>query len=804
MIRNYFRVALRNLARHKFFSGINIFGLAISLSLCLAIIMLVADQLMYDRYNTNRDRIYRVTGQTMNANGTEGGNEYATAPMPVAEALLNDYTGTEKAVRFVRGFGNGWTTFENYDVNIPLAGFFADPGALNLLEYELEYGNAETALKEPHSVVLTRKAADKLFKQPDPTGEVIKVGDLGEYKVTGVIKDKDQKSHIAFEALASMATLKSLPLKTLETDWANSYSSWTYILLAKGHEPEEIQAHLEDITNKHEAGKSSTGEKRKYKFALQNLSAITPGPLINNPIGPFMPRILIYFFGGLALIVMLTSCFNYTSLSIARALTRAREIGVRKVNGAHRYQIFTQFLCESLILAFASLMLAVLILTAIKPLVLNLQFAQLLRWDLEGNPYVYGVFILFTAFIGILAGFFPAVILSKFQPIKVLKAAGSMKLFSRMGLRKSLLVVQFSVSLIFIISVIVLYNQLTLFVRADHGFDMSNIIRVRLNETPYESLQHELAQYPNIQNAAAASHLPAAGTTYGDDFKRNLSDDETININYFYTDHNYIDNMKLELVAGVNFRAEEKKLNKTNIIINEKAVKKFNFASPHDAVGEVLYVPQDSTQLRIIGVVKDYNHQVLMSELDPMALRYDSAQLQFLQVRYTGSHDQAIKSIEAAWAKVNPALKIDHRDMEEEIRSFYKTMFSDVVSIVAVMSFMAIAISCLGLLGMATYAIEVRQKEISIRKVLGSGNVQLVLLLSKGFVWLLLIAIGVAVPAAWFINNLWLQHIAYRTPLNAIVIGSGIGIVFLLGAITIGSQTLKAALTNPVDALKNE
>ncbi len=474
------------------------------------------------------------------------------------------------------------------------------------------------------------------------------------------------------------------------------------------------------------------------------------------------------------------------------------------MNGAYRYQIFFQFLCESIIIAFASLVIAMLILVAIKPLVLRLEFAQIFSWDLEGNIYVYAIFVGFTILTGVLAGLFPAVILSKFQPVKVLKAAGNLKLFSRMGLRKSLLVIQFSLSLIFIISVMVLYNQLALFVNADHGFDMSNKITVKLNNTAHETLQHELSRYANIENAAAVSHIPAAGTTYGDDFKRHLSDAEPTSIDYFWVDHNYIDNMGLHLIAGRNFNAAEKKLNKHNIIINEQAVKKFNLGNAHDAVGEVLYSPNDSSEYRIIGVIKDYNHQVLMSQVDAMALRYDSASFKLLQVKYSGSHAQAVESINAAWSKINPALKIDYRDLDDEIHSFYKMLFSDLVSVVGVISFLAIAISCLGLLGMATYAIEVRQKEISIRKVLGSGNRQLIVLLSKGFVWMLLIAIVIAVPIAWFINNLWLEHIAYRTPLSLAVIGGGIGIVSLLGAVTIGSQTLKAALANPVDALKNE
>src|SRR5690349_21970591 len=275
-----------------------------------------------------------------------------------------------------------------------------------------------------------------------------------------------------------------------------------------------------------------------------------------------MPRIFVYFFGGLALIVMLTSCFNYTNLSVARSLTRAREIGVRKVNGANRYQIFSQFISESVIISLFSLALAMLLLVAVKPFLLNLKFAQVLKWDLEGNIYVYGVFLLFSIGVGLLAGFFPAVILSKFQPVKVLKNAGGMKLLSRMGLRKSLHVAQFSLSLIFIISVLLLYNQLKLFVKADHGFTMANVINVRINSTPYKLLQSELNAFSNIDNVAAASHVPAAGVTYGDGFKRDLSETEGVSVDYFYVDGNYLENLKIPLVAGRNFEDRAGESNK--------------------------------------------------------------------------------------------------------------------------------------------------------------------------------------------------------------------------------------------------
>jgi putative ABC transport system permease protein len=461
-----------------------------------------------------------------------------------------------------------------------------------------------------------------------------------------------------------------------------------------------------------------------------------------------------------------------------------------------------QFLSESVIISIFSLGLSLLFLMLLKPFMLNLKFAQVLKWDLAGNIYVYIAFFVFSVMVGVLAGLFPAAILSRFQPINVLKNVGGMKLFSRLGLRKSLLVGQFALSLIFIISVLLLFNQLKLFIKADHGFEMSHTINVKLNSTSYLALQTELMRHSNIQNTSAASHIPAAGMTYGDGFKRNLSDQEGYGMSYFYVDNNYLDNLNIQLVAGRNFNAEP--TNKHQILINEKAVKTFHFDTPQDAIGQSVYMEKDSAQFEIIGVVHDYNHQVMMSQIDPMALRFDPEQFHLMHVKYSGSHEDAVKSIEAAWTKVNPSLKLDHVDFEEEVRSFYKTMFSDFVNIIAVMAFMAITISCLGLLGMATYTTETRLKEISIRKVLGSTDGALVFLLSKSFFTLLLIAIAIALPVAWFINNLWLELIAYHTTFSFTVIISGVSILLVLGALTIGSQTLRAAYTNPVDNLKNE
>lgn len=807
MLQNYWKTAIRSLLRHRFFSMINIFGLSVAMALSMVIIMLVADQMMYDRYNSKRDRIYRVNSIPINENGTTF-SETATTTLPLRDELLEKYTGIEKAVRVVRGFGNMWLEIEQ-NVNIPVAGFYVDPEVLDLFEYELEYGDQRTALTEPFSVVLTKKTAKKLFSKENPVGESFKVGDEGPYKVTGVLKETDHKSHIVFDALASISSIKKTGeakhnrFKDL-TDWYQYTGGWVYLLLQKEKNQADIQPHLEKIQKEYFTTLPKPESQQRVRYSLQRLMDITPGPFINNPIGPFSPWIFVYFFIGLAAVVMLTSCFNFTNLSIARSLTRAREIGVRKVTGAKRWQIFLQFLSESIIVSLFSLLVAMILLVCLRPLMQELSFARLMKWDLEANYFVFGIFIVFAAGVGIMAGLFPALVMSGFQPVKVLKGIINAKLFSHIGLRKALLVAQFTFSLIFIISVLVVFNQLQLFLKADHGFSMNKKIVVALSHTSPETLKTELLKYNNIESVTAVSHLPAAGTSYGEDYKRSLDEKAWTNMNYFSVDEDYLNNIKVPLVAGKFYSPAAGQANKKWIVINEKAVEKFHFKNAADAIGQELIAQKDSSKFIVIGVVKNYNHQMLMEKMEAMALVYNPAEFNLLQVEYTDTFEKAGASIETAWAKINPQLKVDYKDFYNEVHKIYDIFFGDIVSILSVISVLAILISCLGLLGMATYATETRIKEISIRKILGSTDRALIYLLSKGFVVVLLVAVAIAVPLSYFINNLWLELLAYHVSVSFLTLFSGVLALLFFGILTIGSQAWRAIYINPVKNLKSE
>ena len=304
--------------------------------------------------------------------------------------------------------------------------------------------------------------------------------------------------------------------------------------------------------------------------------------------------------------------------------------------------------------------------------------------------------------------------------------------------------------------------------------------------------------------ATAVSHLPAAGSSYGEGFKRSLEDKEWMNLYYFSVDEDYLKNIEVPLIAGKFFQASNQESNKKFIVLNEKAIETFHFKNNHDAIGQEIIIQKDSAHYQVIGVIRNYNHQMLMEKMEAMGLLYNPKEFNLLQVKYRGSYQQAGKSIEAAWSKVNPGLKVDYKDFYEEVHKIYDIFFGDLVSILGVIAFLAITISCLGLLGMATYATETRIKEISIRKVLGCSDGALVYLLSKGFVTILLIAIAIAVPAAYFINNLWLEQLAYHVSVDVLTITLGIISLLTFSGLTIGSQTWRAVFVNPVENLKGD
>lgn len=808
MLKNYLKTALRNLIRYRFFSFINIFGLAAAMLVSLILMMLVADQLSYDRHIPDAERIFRINSIGVDERDTPiPTQENASSPMPLGIELMQRTNAIQKVVRFRSGLGGNVAGGNDQMAGIPLTGFFADDGALELFQHSLEYGDEQTALRDPYALVLTKRAAQKLFKSPNPVGESIHLGKLGTFRVTGVLRETDHKSHIVFEALASMATVASLEqagvLEKLSDRWSDCWNVWTYVQLKRGADPGELHTAFDAIFDTH-IKPLSAENIYKTKFLTQRLLEITPGEVKNNQIGPQLPWIIVYILAGFASVVLLAAGFNFASLSIARSLSRAREIGVRKVAGASRWHVFTQFIAEAVLTSLFALMLALVMLFALAPVMSRLNLAQTFQFNVFGNVEVYFVFIAFAVSVGFAAGVFPALVLSGFQPVHVLKNLSNIAGFSRTRLRKVLLTIQFTISLFFILTVLIARDQVALFRNQDHGFNIEKNIALSLSGTNPETLKNELAKYPNIIAATATSHLPAAGTSLGTGMKRRPEDADFTSMAYFNVDEAYAENMELNVVAGHFFRSEDAGASRNRIVINEAAVSQFKLSSPEAAIGEVLIHQADSAEKMIVGVVKNYNHRTLTHRIEPLVLFYDSSALSIVQIRYEGSYDDACASIEKAWSLVNPGLKPVYRDLESEIRKFYDLLFGDVIAILMFVSFLALLLSCFGLLGMAMYATEMRRKEVSIRKILGSGNSDLVLLLSKGFLSILALSVVVGVPLAYFVNQVWLQTLAYRTPVGFQTIGLGVLMLCAFGFLSMASQVIRAAMVDPIRQLKND
>ncbi|MEP2024153.1 MAG: ABC transporter permease [Reichenbachiella sp.] len=795
MFYNYFKISIRNIRKHKLFSFINVFGLSFSLSICLIIIMLLADQFSYDRFNTDADQIYRVNHTRSDMDAIIEG--MATGPFDIAEELTTKYTGVSDYTRLTRGFGNGWVKLMQ-DVNIPISGFFADPSFFNMFQYEFLYGNPETALLDPYSVVLSKETAEKLFNKENPIGETIVVGELGSYKVTGVLQRSEGKSHIKFDGLASMSTLESLIKKEILseslTSWRNRSWTWTYVKLEENTLPESVEKNLAKISEE----QYGDMEDMDAEFYLQNIRSISPGPLVGNQIGPGIPMIFVYFLAGMAIVIIISACFNYTNLSIARSLNRAKEVGIRKVFGAVRFQILMQFLTESVIISLLAFAFSIGIVEIMEPIFLELNFSQLLDWNLSQSLEVYLICLMFSIAVGFLAGIIPASFHSSVKALQALKNLSGVKVFSKLGLRNALIVAQFGLSLFLVITVKLIYDQMNFMVDSDYGFEAENIVVVRLNNTDAVQLKNELLTYPEIQSVSAAGFVPASGTSSSIDV---LIDQVEKELQYFQVDEDYVENMGLTLIAGSSFT---KDINEKKLVINEEASNSFGYAHPLDAIGQ-LVVLEDSVNYEVIGVIKNYNHETFLSSIKPMALIYQPDDFGIVQVRVNSSnYEQALGTIEKAWTKVNPNHKIEYKLMSDEIAFFANIMFGDVTKIVSFISLLAIIIACLGLMGMVVFSTQSRLKEVSIRKVLGASNQALIFILSKGFVKLLLLAILISVPLTWFVNNSWMNFIAFRVEIGAGVILFGVVIVAVLGLIVVGSQTWQAANTNPSKVLRDE
>lgn len=798
MLKNYFKIALRSIFRHKTFSLINIFGLALSMSVCLLVISIIANQYRSDQHNPLKDSIYRVNTHFSSLSGS---SNLAAAPLVLAEELGEGLSSITDVVTIYKRFGG------DADVGnkiVPVEGYMASASLLRVMDFPLLYGEANRALEEPYSVVLTEDTAIKLFNSKDVVGKTISFGESGDYTVTGVLKKTENKSHIdGFEILASASTIPMLEqqgvLNDVSTNWSNFYISYVYFVLKDGVAVDEINPYLNKLAEE----KFAYDENLSVSFTTESLSRISPSPVERgNQLYFVMPELVVYFLSGLAMMIMLSACFNYTNLSIARALSRAKEIGIRKVSGAFRQQIFLQFITESVVISLLSLIAAFGILQLLVPAFYSIDPHVSQFLDINNGLSTYSIFLVFSVFVGVVAGLFPAIYMSKLNPASILKDLSRIKLFAKLNLRKALIVFQFTLSLLFIISATILHSQFKYSLNFDLGFAQENVLNVDLQGNDFHIVKNTFESQSEVTEVGASLYTLGIGRKTSE-WMRNPERPDSLLVVYSAITPNYISILDHELVAGTTFPTNASDSTEQYIIVNEYLIKNLGYGSPLDALGEIVHLA-GSRDLEIIGVVKDFNYAQLDDPIKEFAFRYEPSQFRIANMAIQSDNIQAtLMSLEKVWSKIDPIHEFKYDFYDDQITEAYGVFFI-MTKVIGFFAFLAITISSLGLLGMAVYSTESRLKEIGIRKVLGANPGSLVYLLSRGFMGLLLLAVLIAVPIAWFGNNLWLAEQAFKAPISAFDLLFGSVILLTLGLFTISSQTLKAANTNPVETLRIE
>lgn len=796
MLKSYLLIASRSLAKHKFFTIINVLGLAIGMSVSLLFIAMVTFVATYDNFHANKDRIYRVTTKINLMNN----QEFARTPLPLAEKLNNEYQGVEEVVRIDNRL-SGEAEFNNKQIQ--LQGFFVDPNFLDVFSFPMLKGNAALALAKPHGLVITEAGAERIFGTEDPIGKIIKLERYGEFEITGLLKNAPKNSHLQFEILVPFQVLETFARNqdfvSTEKRWED-LSTYTYLLMPMNFSENDLQA-IATFTDKIANGAYSKESEFKASFKLQSLEDIAPGSGLAYEISSVWDVAGFIFFGVLTLFILLPACFNYTNISISRALKRSKEISLRKVVGGQRNQIFFQFILETVIVTLLALALSYVLFTISRnefsSLVFTYQFL-----DLTPTPITILYFIAFAVFVGIVAGVVPALYFSKLNPIQALKSKSTSKASKGSLLRKSLVVGQFALSLGFIMAVAITLKQQVATLNYNFGFDQANILDVKLQGVDPDVFRNEFSKLSSVQTVSMSSTIMGASAASHVWVPKPEENDST-DVLQMFVDHNYLNNLNLKLIAGKSF-TDQYGGREHSIIVNEEFLKKFNISSPSEALSQS-FIFAGAGELKIVGVVKNFHHDGLSRPIQSFVFRYDSKQFKYANLK-VASDDMltAFANMESAWKGIGKENKFEAKFFDDEIEEAYAEYFS-MVKICGFLGFLAITISCLGLLGMVVYATETRTKEIGVRKVMGASSATIAILLSKGYVKLMLMATLIATPITYFFFDVFLfgeQY--YRIGIGALEIVASILLMLLLGIATVLSQTLKAAKANPVDTLRYE
>jgi len=795
MIKNLLLIALRNLKKDFWYSLLNILGLTIGITFSLFLIFYVKDELSYDKHHKNSDRIFRIVSYIQEK---DKNTDWTLTQLPLGPTLQKDYPEVEQQVRFMGRertlFRNG--TKEFYETKA----YYVDSTIFKVFTHKFVEGNAATALNAPFNIVISKTLAKKYFGNTSAVGKTLK-SVYDTYNVTGVIEDVPQNSHIRYDMLISISTaIRNFPVGP--ESWGN-FNYFTYVLLKPGTRAQAFNKKLDDVYKKY-------GEKLFQQFQVSMQYGLQPIRDIHlHSKLQLEPEELgnmsyIWIFSSVAFFMLLIACINYMNLTTARSARRAKEIGIRKVTGSSRKQLVAQFLGESFLTSLLAVLFSILLMLLLLPMFNGISGKTFsMRNMIEpSNLLLLGSIIIFT---GLIAGSYPAFYLSAFKPVGILKGALS-KASGNIGLRRTLVVLQFSISMVMLICTWVVYSQLKYLRKKDLGFDKDRVMTVTVNTGQDETgkiyaMNNEFRSVTGVQAVGAANSYPGAAN-----INLNLfivqTDTGWINktIECYTIDEHYFDVLGIKMVKGRNFTGLSDTLH--SIVVNEQTAKLFGWKDP---IGKRVKFPGDTTGAyrEVVGVFRDFNQKSLYNPIGPLLLfYYPNGNVMQLKLDPTNIHNTVAKA-EAIWKKYFPQLPFEYKFLDDDFNSQYAADQKR-GKIFAAFSILTIIITCLGLLGLTAFTTQQRQKEISIRRVLGASTIEVVRMVSKNYLWLALISAAIAFPVAWYFMSNWLKLFPYNTGLSVIPFAVSALAILTTAVSTAGFHSAKAALTKPAKNLRTE
>jgi putative ABC transport system permease protein len=801
MLRNYLKTTFRNLKRQKTQSTINILGLAIGLTCCILILLFVRDELSFDKFHENHDRIYRVTRCWLNEDGAVSLHLAFVAP-PIGPLLKNDFPEIEHAVRIIGTGGllvsHGDTYFEE-DLF-----FFAEEDVFDLFSFNMIKGDPSTALTDPLTVVITEEMAHKYFGSEDPIGSTMRVeagGQAADLKVTGVITSLPHNSHFHVDFLGSFKTYEAIVGDEELQSWvSNNYA--TYLLIQENYDIDLLKQQLNPFIDRH----LDEGRSQRTQLVLQPLTAIHLHSHLDSEIEPNSDITYVYIFSVIAFFVLMIAAINFMNLSTARSSHRAKEVGLRKVVGANRSQLIKQFLSESLLTSFAGLAVSLILVKLFLPR-FNQFIDRELVLNLSENMALPAALIVVAVFVGIVSGLYPAVFLSSFKPALVLKGTKEQRR-RKLSLRTVLVVFQFAISIVLIICVGVVTSQLEYIRNKDLGFDKDQVVILPSNpriSSQLESVKTQLFENQNIISVSAAKRVPS-GRLLDSSGARVIRGEKSGTIDFMIAllrvDHDYIPTFGMELAAGRNFSKEMPTDTTNAFILNETASREIGWSSPQDAIGrEFGYGLQEG---QIIGVVKDFHFESIHHTIAPIVMVLSSHSLNQVAVRISPNDIPGTMAfLQRKWQEFRPNYPFSYYFVDERFDQQYRSE-NKLLQLFGYFAFLAIFIACLGLFGLALFTAEQSIKEIGIRKVLGASVSSIVFLFSKEFSKWVLLANIIGWPVAYFAMMKWLANFAYRTSLNVWTFLLAGALALFIAILTVSYHSLKAAVADPIKALRYE